>query len=92
MRLDQNRITNDELKFLNGSGPRPASMSDAECLAVDFARAISQTPVVIPRELADQLRDHFSERELVKLSFASAQVNFFSRLFESWVVREQSND
>ncbi|MER2561082.1 MAG: carboxymuconolactone decarboxylase family protein [Myxococcaceae bacterium] len=48
-------------------------------LAARYAEALSVTPVVVPAELANALRDAFTPRELVVLATTIAQVNFWSR-------------
>ncbi|MCE9499415.1 MAG: hypothetical protein K8R21_02770 [Leptospira sp.] len=88
VQLKKNRITQEELGFLNGTGPRPLSITDAESIAIEYTRHICRTPVEIPSDLAKKLKRSYSEKELVMLSWTAAQVNFFSRLFQSWIVKD----
>ncbi|HSP77116.1 MAG TPA: carboxymuconolactone decarboxylase family protein [Myxococcaceae bacterium] len=60
-----------------------ASFSPAERLALRYATAISQSPIAVPPELVRELRNHFSERELVVLASTVAQVNYWGRLIQA---------
>lgn len=77
-------MTEPELNALQGS-TRLAdvpSISDAECLAIEYARLISATPLALSPALGDRLRDTFSEREIVVLATTAAQVNYWARLIQ----------
>lgn len=83
--LTKNRISEEELRFLNGTGPRPASISDGEATAIEFARQVSRTPVQVSADVTESMKINYSEKEIVMISWTAAQVNFFSRLFQSWM-------
>lgn len=51
-----------------------------ERAAVDLARALSRTPVLVDADLATRLRAAFTEREIVVLASTVAQVNYWARL------------
>ncbi|HEX3510274.1 MAG TPA: carboxymuconolactone decarboxylase family protein [Solirubrobacteraceae bacterium] len=52
---------------------------EIEMLALDYAVALSRTPVVVADELFDALRAHFDDRALVELTQVIALENFRSR-------------
>ena len=54
-------------------------LAERERLAAHYAEALSQTPVRLDESLASGLRAAFSEREIVVLALAIAQVNLWSR-------------
>jgi 4-carboxymuconolactone decarboxylase len=53
--------------------------SDTEKLALDYATGISRTPVDVPDELFDRLRERFDEGQLVELTALIALENFRAR-------------
>lgn len=59
------------------------SFSARERLAIQYARLISATPLRFQPDFIAQLRDHFSERELVILASTAAQVNYWARLIQA---------
>ncbi|MBL8020797.1 MAG: hypothetical protein JNM27_14095 [Leptospirales bacterium] len=84
--LKKNRITEEELRFLNGSGPQPVSILAGEAIAIEYARQVSCTPVQVSADVAENMKANYSEKEMVMISWTAAQVNFFSRLFQSWMI------
>ena len=60
-----------------------ASFSKREKLASQYARLISQTSLKFPREFIDELKQNFTERELVILASTAAQVNYWARLVQA---------
>lgn len=83
--LERCRVTPEELAALRGQVPLEAvpTFGPAERLALAYVRLISQTPLRVPREIVDQLGEHFSEREIVVLATTAAQVNYWSRLIQA---------
>jgi AhpD family alkylhydroperoxidase len=59
------------------------SFSERERLAIQYARLVSQTPLKFHPDFIEQLRQHFSEREIVILASTAAQVNYWARLIQS---------
>jgi len=55
------------------------SLAPRERIAARYAELLSRTPVDLDGSLVDSLRANFSDREVVVLAFAIAQVNFWSR-------------
>lgn len=53
--------------------------SDLEKLVLDYAAAVSRTPVSVSDELFAELRKHFNERQLVELTSAIAIENVHAR-------------
>jgi AhpD family alkylhydroperoxidase len=50
-----------------------------ERLVLEYAEAMTRTPVEVPDELFARLREHFDERQLVELTMAIALENLYSR-------------
>ncbi len=82
--LARAKITDEELAFLQGRGPRPNSFSDRDTSVVALADAVSAAPVQLPPDLKTDLQNLFSHKEILSLTWAASQVNFFARLFQSW--------
>lgn len=78
-------ITPDELAALQGRKPveETASFNKRECLAIEYARLISSTPLNFPRAHIAELKQHFNEREIVILATTAAQVNYWTRLIQA---------
>jgi alkylhydroperoxidase family enzyme len=57
-----------------------AAFSDAERAALRYASEATQTPVEVSDETFAALRRHYSERQIVELTFAVAIENFFNRV------------
>ena len=53
--------------------------SELERLVLDYADGMTRTPVDVPDELFEQLRERFSERQLVELTTAIAIENYRAR-------------
>lgn len=51
-----------------------------ERLALEYARRITETPVIMPPELVEKLFSVFTEREIVILASTAAQVNYWARM------------
>ena len=56
-----------------------AAFSDLEKLVLRYATAMTQTPVEVPDELFQGLRQHLSERQMVELTSAIAWENYRAR-------------
>jgi 4-carboxymuconolactone decarboxylase len=71
-------VTEEQLREL----PRyqeSEAFSDLERLVLDYAVAMSQTPVDVSDELFEALRKHFDDAEMVELTAAIAWENFRAR-------------
>jgi 4-carboxymuconolactone decarboxylase len=55
------------------------NFSDAERLVLQYADAMTQTPVEIPESLFARLRERFNESELVELTSTIAWENYRAR-------------
>jgi alkylhydroperoxidase family enzyme len=55
------------------------AFSDVEKLMLRYASAMTQTPVEVPDELFDALKQHFNPKQLVELSSAIAWENYRAR-------------
>ncbi len=54
-------------------------LSETEKLVVEYADRLTQTPVEVPEELFDKLRERFSAAQLVELTTAIAWENYRAR-------------
>lgn len=84
LETDKYAITPEELSALQGitNIKTVSSFSGRERLAVQYAQCLSKTPVFLPEDLINELRENFSEREIVILATTSAQVNYWGRLLQ----------
>lgn len=71
-------------RWLGDLDAAPAASLDArERTAVEYARAISSTPLFFGPELKEALTSSFTEREIVILASTAAQVNFWARTIQA---------
>jgi alkylhydroperoxidase family enzyme len=78
-------ITPQELAALQGSkslGEIP-TFTHRERLAIRYARLVSSTPLSFPASFISELKQSFSEREIVILATTAAQVNYWTRLIQA---------
>jgi AhpD family alkylhydroperoxidase len=68
----------DQLREL-ASWRDSAQFSDVERLVLEYAEAMTRTPVEVTDELFGELRKHFDERQMVELTMAIALENLYSR-------------
>jgi len=61
----------------------PASMSERERLALEYTCLVSASPLSFPPAFIEQLKQHFSAREIVILASTAAQVNYWARLIQA---------
>jgi alkylhydroperoxidase family enzyme len=83
--FEETHITKEELMVLQGRKTleEVATFSEREQMAMQYARLISQTPLQFPRAFIEDLKRHFSEREIVILASTAAQVNYWARLIQA---------
>jgi AhpD family alkylhydroperoxidase len=55
------------------------AFSPVEKLVLDYAEAVSDTPVVVPDEMFAALREHFDDQQIVELTAAIAWENYRGR-------------
>jgi AhpD family alkylhydroperoxidase len=84
-RSEETGISPRELQALQGRVglEEVPSFSERERLALEYARRVSQTPLQFPRAFIEELKGHFSEREIVILASTAAQVNYWARLIQA---------
>jgi len=58
-------------------------LSKREKLAIEYARQICRTPIKVSPVLVEELKNHFTEREIVILASVIAQVNYWARLIQA---------
>lgn len=78
-------ITEEEIKYLQGVIEIESieSFSKKEKTALKYAEALSKTPIILNQMLLNNLRNQFSEKEIVALASLSAKVNYWARLIEA---------
>jgi AhpD family alkylhydroperoxidase len=59
------------------------SFNERELMALEYARLISQTPLKFSEEFINQLKQNFTEKEIVILASTAAQVNYWARLIKA---------
>ncbi|MEI7885267.1 MAG: carboxymuconolactone decarboxylase family protein [Clostridia bacterium] len=82
---EKNMISKDELAGLQGKIELAsvATFSNREKIALNYVKAISQTPISIAKDLVTSLQENFTEREIVILASTAAQVNYWARLIQA---------
>lgn len=77
-------ITHSEIQALQGSKDinEINTLSREEKLALQYTRALTQTPIIVDPGLLQEILKTFSERELVVIVTTIAQVNFWTRLIQ----------
>lgn len=78
-------ISEEEMQVLAGRAGMEEvnSFSTKEILAIEYTKLISQTPVNIPLEFIEKIKDEFTEREIVIIASTAAQVNYWARLIKA---------
>lgn len=78
-------ISSDEMLALQGRKDinLVTSLTVREILAIDYAKLLSQTPLKFPAEFISDLKENFSEREIVIIASTAAQVNYWARLIQA---------
>lgn len=56
------------------------ALSDRERLVLEYTDRVCSTPVDVPDEFFAELREHFSEREIVELTSQIAHENYNAKL------------
>ncbi|ETA80738.1 carboxymuconolactone decarboxylase family protein [Youngiibacter fragilis] len=79
---DRHGITDDEIRSLQRIEDAQ-TFSEREKLALRYARIISATPVKLDSLFMDSLKSLFTEREILIIASAAAQVNYWARLIKS---------
>jgi len=82
---EETHITKDELSVLQGRKAMEDvdTFSERERMAIQYAKLVSQTPLLFPRSFIEVLKQHFNEREIVILASTAAQVNYWARLIQA---------
>lgn len=78
-------ITAEEMSVLQGRTNISSvhTFSDREKLALEYAKVISNSPLSFPSPLIEEIKNNFSEREMVILASTAAQVNYWARLLQA---------
>lgn len=83
--FDKVGITNEEMAVLQGRTDLSMvqTFSQREKLAMEYAKCVSKSPISFPSTLIDEMKQNFSEREIVILASTAAQVNYWARLLQA---------
>jgi alkylhydroperoxidase family enzyme len=80
--FEKEGITLEEMQGLDGhiALEQISTFSPKERLAIGYTKMISKTPVTIPTAFMDDLKQVYTEREIVILASTTAQVNYWARM------------
>ena len=76
-------LSDDEIAVIRGGGVEGFAPPEAALLRM--ADAMAETPSNVGNELYGELRQHFSEEQLIELAASAAQENYrarFNRVFD----------
>lgn len=76
-------VTDAEIAALQAGAEGSLTLTPREQTAIEYARAISATPLVFDESLRSRLSKLFSEREIVILATTAAQVNYWARTIQA---------
>jgi len=81
-------ITEEEVLALRGLKDFDSvrSFSEAEKIALDYARCVSKTPLSFDPETVSAIKSRFSDRAIVIIASTCAQVNFWARMIQAFGV------
>ena len=71
-------VTDEEISAL-GDYESSALFSERDRMALRYAEEMTNTPVAVPEALFAQLRQHFTDAQLVELTATAAFENFRAR-------------
>lgn len=82
-------ITEEEIKALQGfsSVRTVSSFSKRETAALEYAAAITKTPVAFDESLLSEVRALFTHEEIVAIACLSAKVNYWARFIEAMRIK-----
>ena len=78
-------ITTDEMAAILGlkTIDEVPSFNRRELIALEYARLITASPLKFPADFIMELKNTFTEREIVILASTAAQVNYWARLIQA---------
>jgi alkylhydroperoxidase family enzyme len=78
-------ITEKEIKALQGRIPLNSvkSFSKREKIALEYAKSISNTPILFQLSLIKKIKQIFNQREIIIIATTVAQVNYWARLLQA---------
>jgi len=82
---EKSNITPEELVAIQDSNliSEVKTFSKRETLALEYARLISKSPLSFPGSFIEELKQNFTEREIVILAGTATQVNYWARLIQA---------
>lgn len=81
-------VTEEQLRDL-GAYKTSASFSELEKLVIEYAEAMTRTPVEVSDESFSALKGHFNETQLVELTAAIAWENYRARFNHAFGIEAQ---
>ncbi len=87
--FENEHINNEEIEVLQGLQEleKILTFTEKEKAAIVYARSICKTPIYFDEELIERLKKNFNEREIVILASTAAQVNYWTRLIQSFGIK-----
>lgn len=77
-------ISHEKARALkDGTYRKHPDFTDKEITLLDWIREICQTPIDVKSQTVDKVKQHFSEKEIVRLAAFSAKVVFWSRFIQA---------
>jgi 4-carboxymuconolactone decarboxylase len=76
--LAKSEVTEQQMRELPNFR-ESAAFDEEEKLVLEYAESISRTPVDVPDELFERLRQRFDEAQLIELTYAAALENMRAR-------------
>lgn len=82
---DLHGISDKEFDAIKNNFPNgyPKSLTAREKIALKYADLISSTPLLFPTDFVNDLKNEFTEKEIVMLATTVSQVNYWARLNQS---------
>ena len=84
----QLRLTDQQLKALDQFEGNSA-LTRVERLVLRYVVGMSATPVEVPNEVFDQLKQHFDSRQLVELTSCIAWENYRARFDHAFSIKAE---
>ena len=82
-------VTNDELRDV-ANWEHSSLFSESEKVAIEYAEAMSLTPVRVSDELFERVRKNFSEDQIVELTASVAYENYRARFNHALAIKSEN--
>ena len=77
---DKAGLTKEEIEAIRDGNYNYTSFSDKEKIIMEYVAMVTNTPVIITKDMVDKLHNNFTERGIVIINSTVAQVNYWARL------------